>query len=253
MSRYTTLLRYIVQQVESNQMTPKPEGSRYHPAVYERLGLDSYEIFDEAYRQRLNDKIIDHYFMREIGAETVELFSFFMRRSMNEGMPYFNSLYEQQKRIIDPLEERNIGFTETHTENVNETTSSGNDTTTSSKSDGTSNIDTLEEGRSVFSDTPMGMLSNAGSPNVENLDYATNVTYDTSHGDTTSKDARNFSSTSHGEGSGSRDETRDGGREHTEKGHSRPQFEILSQFSKEFLNIDMMVIESLEPMFMQVW
>ena len=38
------------------------------------IGLKDYPIFDESYRETLNNKIIMHYWMRERGAETAGLF-----------------------------------------------------------------------------------------------------------------------------------------------------------------------------------
>ena len=47
------------------------------------IGLRDYPIWDEDYRGILNQKLIDHYFMYEIGAETPELFKFYLNRTMN--------------------------------------------------------------------------------------------------------------------------------------------------------------------------
>lgn len=67
------------------------------------LGLDSYPIFDELYRDELNTKIIARYWNREVGFETVEMFRFRMWAKMNEIMPYFNKLYESEKIEFDPI------------------------------------------------------------------------------------------------------------------------------------------------------
>ena len=48
------------------------------------IGLNDYEIFDETYRPILNKKIIEHYFVREIGAETAGLFKLYLNRKMRE-------------------------------------------------------------------------------------------------------------------------------------------------------------------------
>lgn len=67
------------------------------------LNLDSYPIFDEQYRAVLNDKIIRHFYFREIGLETPEKFAFFLNRKMNEIMPYYNQVYESELISYDPL------------------------------------------------------------------------------------------------------------------------------------------------------
>ena len=62
------------------------------------LGLQDYPIFNESYRNILNKKIIDHYYMNEIGYETAELFKHFLNSRMNEIMPYYNELYKNQEK-----------------------------------------------------------------------------------------------------------------------------------------------------------
>ena len=60
-------------------------------------------IFDECHRKELNDKIIEHYYFREIGAETPDRFNFYLRRKMREIMPYYNQLYISEMIKFDPL------------------------------------------------------------------------------------------------------------------------------------------------------
>ena len=71
MSKYTTELRYLIQ-------------SGFD------LGLRNYPIFDENYRSKLNEKILNHYYMREIGFETAGLFKRYLNVKMEEIMPYYN-------------------------------------------------------------------------------------------------------------------------------------------------------------------
>ena len=91
MSKFTTQLRWIVEQESKD--TVKPSSQRYPDKVYTKLGLSEYPIFDEDYRSALNDKIIDHFYFREIGFETAAQFQWYMRRTMNEIMPKYNMLY----------------------------------------------------------------------------------------------------------------------------------------------------------------
>lgn len=67
------------------------------------LSFGNYPIFDEEYRQTLEGKIIDHYYFNEIGAETADRFSFYLRRKMREIMPYYNQLYQTTLLDFDPL------------------------------------------------------------------------------------------------------------------------------------------------------
>lgn len=67
------------------------------------LNLNSYPIFDESYRNTLNNKIVTHYYFREIGLPTPDKFNFYLGMRMNEIMPYYNKLYESELIKFDPL------------------------------------------------------------------------------------------------------------------------------------------------------
>lgn len=99
MSDYTTQLRWPVEQRQRETLSDPDDYSK----CYSMLGLDTYPIFDESYRQPLNDKIIRHFYFREIGFETLGQFRWYMRNAMNENMPYFNQLYESLNLISDPI------------------------------------------------------------------------------------------------------------------------------------------------------
>lgn len=85
MSKYTTELRYIIE------------------SGYDLQALKSYPIFDENYRQILNQYILNHFWLREIGSETVGEFDLFLANTMNEIMPYYNGLFKMAMSEIDPL------------------------------------------------------------------------------------------------------------------------------------------------------
>lgn len=67
------------------------------------LKLDTYPIFDERYRPILNDKIIDHFYTREICTPAPDRFNRFLERRMNEIMPYYNQLYHSERIKYNPL------------------------------------------------------------------------------------------------------------------------------------------------------
>lgn len=84
MAKYTIELRSLINR-------------NYH------FALDDYPIFDECHRKELNQKILEHYYFREIGAETPDRFNFYLRRKMNEIMPYYNQLYISEMIKFDPM------------------------------------------------------------------------------------------------------------------------------------------------------
>lgn len=215
MSKYTTQLRWIVEQTQ--KQVPFSDAVRYTQNTYVKLGLNEYPIFDEAYRKQLNDKIIDHFFFREIGFETAAQFQWYVRRTMNEIMPYYNEMYITQAMIDDPLTDYDGGYKERWTE----------DSETANEAEAHS--------RDVYQDTPMSLLSNVGSPSVEGLDYATNVTYDDSNN----------------ESSGTRNDK--GDKVHEELGRRHSQSYLMKEYREVYKNIDMEVIEELETLFMGLW
>lgn len=74
------------------------------------FGLADYPIFDEQYRNVLNTKIIEHFWFREIGFETIHMFLFALNRKMNEIMPYYNQRYKSELLNIEPFS--NYGYVE---------------------------------------------------------------------------------------------------------------------------------------------
>lgn len=228
MSKYTTQLRWIVEQLGSG--LDVPDGQQYADNVYKYIGLDKYPIYDEEYRVMLNDKIINHFYFREIGFETAAQFAWYMRRTMNEIMPKYNRLYEAMLTDLDhPLAD----WTRHRIGNIEGETASGTQTS------GTSSSTTHD--RNVFQDTPMNMLSNEGSPSVEDLDYATTVTYDDSSVSGTTAGASQTSGTS------STDRTED------EYGRNKSLASLIREYAEKFVDIDLLVIDDLETLFMGLW
>lgn len=114
-------------------------------------------------KDRLAKKIVNHYFMREIGFETPALFKLnaieFMEEIMEEKLPLIYTTALE----YDPLV--NVDFTETF--NRNATSNSNSSGTSNSQSNGNST------GRSVNNQTPQNKLT---KEQVLSGEYATSVT-----------------------------------------------------------------------------
>lgn len=251
MSKYTTQLRWIVEQM--GQGLPIPDGQRYADAVYKYIGLNEYPIFNDDYRSLLNDKIIDHFYFREIGFETAAQFSWEMRRTMNEIMPYYNELYKTRSLIDDPLTDFQRTFTEEWDADRHDTgTTTNTATRNGNETEVTQNAST-DHNRNVYQDTPMSLLDNDGSPSVEGLDYATNVTYDDGSSSVNGQRTLNRGEhdTSEREDDLNRNEA--GTKTHDERGRNHSQAYLLKEFRETFINIDLEVINDLETLFMGLW
>lgn len=197
MAKFTVELRYLV---ETN---------------YD-LGLNDYPIFNEDYRETLNNKIISHFYMREIGFETAGLFVNRLRTKMNEIMPYYNKLYETELLKVDPFQSYSYNQTKYYNEDKN------------------TNTNLNQNNKVVESDTPQGLLSindiedevYASKANIGNSDSAENYTGKIGSKETT---------------------------EATGAINGTPFSDLLMRYRMSLINIDMMIIEDLEELFMQIW
>lgn len=187
------------------------------------FGLDSYPIFDENYRETLNNNILNHYLMNEIGFETAELFKFYLNQKMNEIMPYYNELYKVQKKLIDEnLLLNNVNLTETlHGSNKTETSSTSQ---------------SLSNGKNLYQDTPQGQISQT---DIDKQTWATNLTLN----------KNKIEDESNATGNGTNEYLK------TIIGNNGGKFniDVLNDIKNNLLNIDMMIINDLNELFMQIF
>lgn len=161
MSRYTTELRQIV----ANTSREEVESWFKNYELEDYLTADEIQVIQDRgtwTKDKLAKLIVDHYFMREIGLETVELFKHQAKVAMAEIMEEKLPLIYSASIKYDPMV--NVDFTETYTENNSQ--------------DGTA------DGLNVNSDTPQGQISKS---RILAGDYAssTGATEGTSHSEGT--------------------------------------------------------------------
>lgn len=201
MSKYTITIRKLIQ-----------NGFQFN--------LNNYPIFDEAYRATLNKKILDHYFMSEIGLETPALFNHYLGSKLNEIMPYYNTLYQKQASLLGNLE-HNVNLTETFKRDISnetsgETSSSGN-------------------GKSLFEDTPQGYIVQA---EMDEMNHASNISFN--------KSDSNASSTTQG------NSTEDYIKSIVGNNGKSYGAQVLNDIKNNLLNIDVMIINELSDLFMGI-
>lgn len=211
------------------------------------IGLDKYPIFDEAYREGLNAKILDHFWFREIGQETPALFRFFLNRKMNEIMPYYNQLYKSTLLEFDPLWNYDLTSEGTSKSNSNQDTTAVRNENSVTDSDSTTDSETIGYGRTLVNTTPQMQLAGYD-------DYATNIT------DTESDSLVHGTGTQTAKANVTSDNTSAMAANATDAYVSRvtgltgiTKSSALQQFRETFLNIDMLVIGELEELFMGIW
>ena len=164
MSKYTVELRELFEPI------------RFTPALFTRSEVESwfkdYDLDDYLTEEqqavitanglwtkdKLAKKIVDHYYMREIGFETIGLFIHEAKDEMNELMEEYLPLIYSSAIAYDPLV--NVDYTETFTRTQN----LGNESASESSSSGSS--------LGINSETPQGQISKS---DILNGRYATNT------------------------------------------------------------------------------
>lgn len=140
MAKYSIELRKIIATVGEEEV--KSWFMRYELTDY--LAQEEIDVIDERgtwNKEKLAQKIIDHYFMREIGFETVALFKHQVKVAMQEIMEEKLPLIYSASIKYDPLV--NVDFTEEYTgQNAGNSQSNSN-------------------GLTVQSDTPQGEIRKA--------------------------------------------------------------------------------------------
>lgn len=144
MARYTMTIRELISTFGEEEVR----------SWFEQYDLRDYLTADEVStiarrgvwsKEKLTDRIIDYYYLREIGTDGIGAFQLFARRTMKEIMETYAPLIYSASLDYDPLV--NVDFEETfERESSNE--SSSNSTSGSSGS-----------GLVVNSDTPQGQIS----------------------------------------------------------------------------------------------
>lgn len=238
MSKYTTEVRYICESIAGvttdegfsmtgfNTYTDASDIKGIIASAVTGIFNSDWPIFDEAYRVPLEKKIIEHYYFREIGFETIGMWKYYLNRTLNEVMPYFNQLYESALLSFDPFND--VDYTVTH-EGEKE----------GGKSGGRSNEQYyVDKVKNKISDTPQGTIEN-----LENDTYLTQASIQDSNGNATNSETN----------SEEYSDTDSYTRTVVGKMNGMNYSELLEKFRKTFLNIDMMVIDSLGDLFMKVW
>lgn len=206
----------------------------------DHIGLSDYPIFDEQYREFLNAKIIDHYYYREIGLETVDMFIRQLRTKMNEIMPYYNKWYQAEDMMADinPLSTQDM-----HSKgSANSHASSSTKQKYGEKSSTLTKSVSSTKARTVDSETPQTMLAG-------NQDYATAARDNHSSGDG-SNDVKAAGSS---ETSADSTNSAGSGNESHAWGYTGHAPALIDAWRSTFANIDMMVIDELETLFMGIY
>lgn len=246
-TRVTLELRDLINSLDENGQ-PFNLWDFDYPSFYEG---DAKKAFEQ--------KVIDHYYFRQIGSETAARFKHNFKTRMCEIMPYYVQLYESEKfmrEIDDPF--ATVDFTETYEETAtgnaqSSTTGTETGTATGSESATKHSQDITTEVRERrMSDTPHGEIENLNSYLTKGERENNEITVE---GDETSSGTSENESTISSNGSASATSnntvkhtlTKKGAMGVTTFGHD------MIEYRQSFLNIDKMVIDDLNNLFLMVY
>lgn len=187
MAMYTMQVRTIVEQyyLDKNPgMTPE-QVKTTKPKIMTDSVWDSvfdfdFPMYEGDTKQNLCSLILRHYYMREIGMETVTLWKLMLETRMNEIMPYYVQLAGTTITMTEAFINRNStetvkrdgseneDITRVKTGSDNRTVTGSQDSTSSNTTDTTVNRE--NNSQDLYSDTPQD-----GLQNVINGTYLTNA------------------------------------------------------------------------------
>ena len=280
MAKYTTELRSILENYAGydeakSYANVKDVLSKARTKLFDF----DFPIFDEDYRPLLETKIMKHFYMREIGFETVGQFKLFLDTKMNEIMPLYNQYYKSELIKFNPMAD----FDYTVEGNKNESGNRNRSVEGTSKSDkGTQgkevrdtasnahyeeNSTASSSGNSwdYYHDTPQGSVSfpiadSAYLSNARKIEAESTDTNNKS-GNNENTDNTTITETANETVAGSQnvkddvkfDSINDYAEHHFGKGMTGSYSDYLLKFRETFMNIDMMVMEDLDELFMRLW
>ena len=200
------------------------------------FGLNTYPIFDEEYRETLNQTILNYYYVSEIGFETPALFKQQLNATMCAIMPKYNVMFIAEKQMLEnPL--GNVNLTETLERNIDVDGQFTGGSTGTNTGSSTSNI------KNLFQDTPQGSLA---STDIDNQKWATNLNLNKN-----SVNSNNSASTTT-----NNTESRNTVEEYTKNiigsNGRKTNAETYSKLINGFENVNMLIINELQDLFMGV-
>ena len=293
MSKYTTEVRFICEKFADldeskgfSKVDDIVEKARH--SIFEK-----YPIFDESYRSILETKILKHFYTREIGFETVGLWLLKLNQKMNEIMPFYNQFYESQKLTFNPLVNVSTSQASSRNDSTSSNAQTAQATTNErtnsvskeSNESSTSSSKTIEDNKQIYgskvatmgtddvseSDTPQGTLEN-----VENNTYLSKFTRDKKNltdaksgtdeiASNGSVDSANANVSNISENANEKVQANQATNENTEKNTLENYIatnvglsgvsgsELLEKYRATFINIDMLVIDELNDLFIKLW
>ena len=219
MSKYTMELRELFTPIKFNPplyTREQVEGFFKDYQLTEFLTQDQIDVIEETgiwSKDRLARKIVDHYYMRELGQETIGLWKHYVKVTMQELMEEYLPLIYSSAIEYDPLV--NVDYTETFERTANNSGSANS------------------SGLGVASDTPQGRITKA---NILAGNYASSTSASENETESSSDSEEEYTKRVKGN-----------------SGVSATAQKMIEQYRDNIRAIDREIIEKLEPLFMGLY
>ena len=179
-------------------------------------------------KSKFEEKFIDEYFFHEIGQETVARFQHRLRTRLNKIMPYYKQLYDTEIAAKDINFLLNKDLTETFERVVTGESSSINDLIVTDQGETNNKESNIENGNASL-ELENGSLTNVSKTSLSNNTNSNNTSRDNTNQNeiTTLKSQGNIGITS--------------------------SAELLEKWRSVIINIDQMIIDACDDLFMQVY
>ena len=154
MSKYTTEVRFICEsKADQEESAGAASVDNILNSSWNKIFTTDCTFFDESYRAVLCKKILKHYYLREIAAETAGIWILWMNTKLEEIMPYYNQLYKSALLEFDPFND--VNYTRSHTgEAAGTRSTAGSSTSESTRSANATDRDNLNRSSdSAYSDS----------------------------------------------------------------------------------------------------
>lgn len=283
MSNYTTEVRFICESLAGKK---ESVGADSVESVLEKSWSKIFSLsvpfFDEEYRKPLCKKILKHFYLREIGADTFGIWKLWMNTRLEEIMPFYNRLYKSELLEFNPLYD--VDLKKTYTKNIDGETSNTNAINdkgkqTTAYTDTTANSDTRTESADDtttsnvtrastdrYSDTPQGTVGN-----LSDNTYLTNARIVDGSDDTDATSKRSATTTDNGSNTVNHSGTSSAENDRSEnltgtsntveeytdsvigKTAGQSYSKMIQEFRETFLNIDLQVIHEFDDLFFGLW
>lgn len=231
MSKYTTQLRYICEE-KAGLLESTGDYNKVISESWYKIIKPETVLFDPNYAAVLFPKIIKHYYFDEIAHETVAHFIFRLNTKLDEILPYYNQLYKSALIEFDPLGDTDYTITGNREDN---------NTFDSTRTDNLVNNIT-NKSKNLKSDTPQGTIANL---DINNNLYLSEAEINDSLVNNENRGTQKHADIIHN--------LNDYYEHVTGKRGGMSNAEALLKFRETFINIDMLVIDELRPLFMGVY